>query len=161
MPLEAAHQNRWATGEVVFGIPFLVALGLQFALPLSFPGGLVRLAAILGGAALIITGLAFVVLARRELARRGQPTDPGLPTSHLVTTGVFAVSRNPLYLGAACFVAGVGLAANLPWVLVFLLPSLVACHTILIAPEEKYLAATFGDGYRLYAATVHLWLGRA
>ena len=161
MPLEAAHHNRWAIGEVVFGIPFLVAVGLQFVLPLSFPTGLLRLASSVGGGALVIAGLAFVVLARREFARHGQPTDPGLPTRQLVTTGVFSVSRNPLYLGAALFLAGVGLAANLPWVLLCLLPSLVACHSILIAPEEKYLAATFGEPYRVYTASVHRWLGRA
>ena len=160
MPLEAAHRSRWEIAEVVFGIPFLVAVGLQFAVPLAFPGGLLRLASGLGGGALVIAGLAFVVLARRELARHGQPTDPGRPTHQLVTTSVFSVSRNPLYLGAALCLAGVGLAANLPWVLVLLLPSLVACHTILIAPEEKYLAATFGVPYRVYTASVHRWLGR-
>jgi len=48
----------------------------------------------------------FIVLARRELAHHGQPTDPGLPTSKLVTTGVFSVSRNPLYLAAFAFWQG-------------------------------------------------------
>lgn len=161
MPLEAAHGSRWEIAEVVFGVPFLVAVGLQFAVPLSLPAGLLRLASGLGGGALVIVGLAFIVLGRREFARHGQPTDPGRPTRQLVTTGVFSVSRNPLYLGAALFLAGVGLAANLLWVLVLLLPSLVACHSILIAPEEKYLAATFGEPYRAYTATVHRWLGRA
>jgi protein-S-isoprenylcysteine O-methyltransferase Ste14 len=30
----------------------------------------------------------------------------------------------------------------------------------LIAPEERYLATKFGDEYRMYAASVHRWLGR-
>ena len=73
---------------------------------------------------------------------------------------MFSVSRNPLYLGAVCFLVGVALALNLPWVLVFLLPSLVTCHYVLIAPEERYLVAKFGEEYRTYAATVHRWIGR-
>ena len=160
MPLEAAHRSRWAIAEVVFGLPFLLAIALHLAFPLSLPDGALRLAALVGGGVLALVGVVLVVLARREFARRGQPTDPGHPTGQLVTTVVFSVSRNPMYLGVVFFLAGVALAANLPWVLIFLLPSVVACHSILIAPEEKYLAAKFGDEYRVYAAAVHRWIGR-
>ena len=146
---------------MVFGIPFLVAIALQLLVPLSLPRGLLRPAFIFGGTALIIVGVALIVLARREFAQQGQPTDPGRPTTQVVTTGVFSVSRNPLYLGAACFLTGIALAVNLPWVLVLLLPSLVACHYVLIAPEERYLVAKFGEEYRVYAATVHRWIGHA
>jgi protein-S-isoprenylcysteine O-methyltransferase Ste14 len=161
MTTDAAHKSWWQISEVVFGIPFLVAIALQLIVPLSLPRGLLRPAFILGGAAVIIVGVALIVLARRELARRGQPTDPGRPTTRVVTTGVFSVSRNPLYLGAVCFLVGVALAVNLPWVLVLLLPSLVACLYVLIEPEERYLVAKFGEEYRVYAATVHRWIGRA
>ncbi len=161
MSIDSAHGSDWQTSEVVFGVPFLVSIVLQFIVSLSLPGGLLKLAFIIGGAALIIVGVAFIVLARREFAQRGQPTDPGRPTTRVVTTGVFSVSRNPIYLGAVCLLTGVGLALNLPWVLVLLLPSLVACHYVLIAPEERYLVAKFGEEYRVYAATVHRWIGRA
>jgi protein-S-isoprenylcysteine O-methyltransferase Ste14 len=161
MSTDAAHKSWWQISEVVFGIPFLVAIALQLAVPLSLPGGFLTTDIISGGAALIIIGVVFIVLTRRELGQRGQPTDPGRPTTQVVTTGVFSVSRNPLYLGAVCFLGGVALVVNLPWVLVLLLPSLVACHYMLIAPEERYLAAKFGEEYRVYAATVHRWIGRA
>jgi protein-S-isoprenylcysteine O-methyltransferase Ste14 len=161
MPVEVAHRSYWQTSDAVFGIPLLVAIVLQLVVPVSLPQGLLSPAVVLGGVALIMAGVALVVLARRELARQGQPTDPGLPTSEVVTTGVFSVSRNPLYLGVVCFLVGVALAVNLPWVLILLLPSLVACHYVLIAPEERYLAARFGEEYCVYAATVHRWIGRA
>jgi protein-S-isoprenylcysteine O-methyltransferase Ste14 len=157
---DVAHKRWWQTFEVVFGIPFLAAIALQLAVPLSLPRAFLTPAIILGGAALIVVGAALVVLARREFAEHSQPTDPGRPTSKLVTSGVFSVSRNPLYLGGVCVLVGIALALNLPWVLVLLLPALVACRYVLIAPEERYLAAKFGDQYRLYAATVHRWIGR-
>jgi protein-S-isoprenylcysteine O-methyltransferase Ste14 len=160
MSTEAAHKSWWQTFEVVFGIPFLAAIVLQLAVPLSLPRWFLTPAIIPGGVALIIVGAALVVLARREFAQHGQPTDPGHPTSKLVITGVFSVSRNPLYLGGVCVLVGIALAVNLPWVFVLLLPALVACHYVLIAPEERYLAAKFGQEYSRYAATVHRWIGR-
>lgn len=156
----AAHRSWWQIFEVIFGVPFLIAIGLQRVAPVRLPRGLLTPAIISAGVILIVAGLGIIVLARREFARYGQPTDPGRPTSKIVTTGVFSISRNPLYLGGICVLAGISLAFNLPWVLVLLLPSIIACHYILIAPEESYLAATFGEPYRMYTARVHRWLGR-
>jgi protein-S-isoprenylcysteine O-methyltransferase Ste14 len=160
MSVDVAHKSWWQIFEVVSGIPFLAGIALQLAVPLSLPRGLLTPAFILGGGALIIAGIVLVVLARREFARHGQPTDPGLPTSRVVTTGVFSVSRNPIYLGGICILAGIALAFNLPWALVLLVPAIIACHYILIAPEERYLAATFGEEYALYTASVRRWFGR-
>jgi protein-S-isoprenylcysteine O-methyltransferase Ste14 len=161
MPDQAAHKSKWETADVVFGLPFLLAIALQFVVPLSLPRGSFRPAVVVAGFVLCVVGFAFMVLARRELTRGGQPADPGLPTTRIVTNGVFAISRNPLYFGAVCFLCGLGLAANLPWALVLLLPSLIACHYVLIAPEERYLVARFGEQYRAYTATVNRWVGRA
>jgi protein-S-isoprenylcysteine O-methyltransferase Ste14 len=160
MSNEAAHKSWWQIFEVVFGIPFLVAIGLQRAFPLSWSRGNLVPAFILAGALFLFVGSMVIVLARREFSRYGQPTDPGRPTREMITTGVFSISRNPLYLGGVCILLGISLAFNLPWVLLFLLPSIVAGHYILIAPEERYLAATFGEKYDLYTATVHRWFGR-
>ena len=155
-----AHKSGWQIFEVVFGIPLLVAIALQLVLPIPLPRGFLAPAFIPAGVILSVVGVSLVVLARREFARYGQPTDPGLPTSRIISTGVFSISRNPLYLGGVFFLAGISLALNLPWVLILLLPSSVACHYILIAPEESYLAAKFGEQYRNYTATTHCWIGR-
>ncbi len=161
MSNDVAHKRGWQIFEVVFGIPFLLAFLLQRVLPISFPREfLMRVIIILTGALLIVVGVSLVVLARREFARYGQPTDPGFPTGKIITTGVFSVSRNPLYLGGISFLAGISLAFNLGWVLILLIPSIVACHYILIVPEESYLLAKFGEQYQAYAAAVHRWIGR-
>jgi protein-S-isoprenylcysteine O-methyltransferase Ste14 len=160
MSHDVAHKSGWQIFEVVFGVPFLVALALQLVVPISLPRGSLTPALILGGAILIVVGVSLVVLARREFAQYGQPTDPGLPTSKIISTGVFSISRNPLYLGGVFTLVGISLAFSLPWVFILLLPSMVACHYILIAPEERYLAARFGEQYRMYTATVHRWMGR-
>lgn len=156
-----AHRSGWQTFEAVFGIPFVAAIALQFILPLSLPKDLYTPVALLSGIVLIVVGVALVGLARRELARYRQPTDPGRPTGALVITGVFSISRNPLYLGGVCFVLGVALVLNLVWMLVFFPAALILCHYILIVPEEGYLAARFPEQYSKYAASVKRWIGRA
>jgi protein-S-isoprenylcysteine O-methyltransferase Ste14 len=160
MQNNVAHKSWWQIFEVIFGIPFLVAVALQLVTPIPLPRGFITPARIPGGAILIVVGVGLVVLARREFARYGQPTDPGLPTGKIISTGVFSISRNPLYLGGVFVLAGISLAFTLPWVLILLIPSIVVCHYILIAPEEKYLTARFGEQYRMYTATVHRWVGR-
>ena len=160
MPTGAAHKRWWQIFEVVFGIPLLAALALQVLAPLSLPRTFFTPMLFPLGAVFMIFGVALVILARREFARHRQPTDPGHPTSHLIRSGVFSVSRNPLYLGGICTLAGIAFALDLPWVLVFLVPASIACHYILSAPEERYLAARFTEEYRRYADSVHRWIGR-
>lgn len=160
MRRESAHKSPWAIAEVVFGLPFLLGIGLQLIVPRSLPRGGLTLVFTIGGGLLFAIGVALIVLARRELARHRQPTDPGHPTTRIVSSGVYAVSRNPLYVGAICVLLGIALAFNLFWSALSLLPASIACHYVLIKPEERYLAATFGAEYQRYAATVRRWIGR-
>ena len=161
MKADSAHKSNWEIAEVVFGVPFLMSIVLHFILPFSLPQGIFRQALIPVGIVLIVIGIGFIILARREFAHYGQPTDPGHPTSKVVKTGVFAISRNPLYLGSVIIFLGIALALNMLWTLVTLLVSIIVCHYVLIIPEEKYLAEKFDEEYKDYTATVRRWLGRS
>jgi protein-S-isoprenylcysteine O-methyltransferase Ste14 len=157
---ESAHTRFWQIGEVVFGVPFLLSIVLAFAVPISLPAGGFTLPRIVLGGLLVLAGMATVMASRRELARRAQPTDPGKPTTALVRTGVFSVSRNPMYLGAVVFLIGVALVADLGWELALMVPSILLCHVVLIAPEESYLEREFGAAYLEYRRSVRRWIGR-
>ena len=158
--MDTAHRSYWEISEVVFGIPFLVSLGLQWLIPLSLPQGILQQALIPVGSALIVVGLGFIVLARREFARYRQSMEPGRAISTIVQTGVFSLSRNPLYLGIALTLSGLALVLNVLWILMMLIPALMLCHIVLITPEERYLKHKFGQEYLAYAASVRRWLGR-
>jgi len=160
MSHDVAHKSWWQIFEIIFGVPFLVAIALQLFAPIAIPRGFLTQALIPGGAILIIVGINLVVRARREFARHGQPTDPGYPTNRIVTTGVFSISRNPLYLGGVCVLVGISLIFSLLWGLLLLLPAIIACHYILIVPEESYLAAKFDEQYQMYTTAVYRWFGR-
>ncbi len=160
MESDSAHKKNWENAEVVFGIPFLVGIALYFVVPLSLDQGFLKPFLLPVGVFVIIAGIGIVTLARREFAQYGQPTDPGHPTSKIVKTGIFSISRNPLYLGGVLVLFGLALILNMLWVLIMLLVSTVLCHFILILPEEQYLAAKFGSEYDEYVASVQRWLGR-
>jgi protein-S-isoprenylcysteine O-methyltransferase Ste14 len=160
MDVDSAHKSRWEIAEVVFGIPFLISIAINFVVPFSLPQGIFRQILIPVGIVLIIMGIGLVILARREFIYFSQPTDPGYATSKVVNTGVFSISRNPLYLASAIIFLGLALALNMLWAVVMLLLSIIICLFVLIIPEEQYLAEKFGEEYKEYTASVHRWLGR-
>ncbi len=160
MNADSAHKSNWAIVEVVFGIPFLIGLGLQFVFPFSFPPGNVHKILLLIGVVMIVISISLIVLSGREFSQHNQPTDPGHPTRKVIKTGVFSISRNPLYLGSAILFLGIAFTMRTFWVLIVLLISIVVCHYILIVLEERYLAAKFGGEYKEYTETVLRWFGR-
>jgi len=76
----------------------------------------------------------------------------------MVTTGVFALSRNPMYLGMA--LALLGLAAwrsTLPGYA--LVPLFGVCmNEFQIKPEERALLARFGKEFSAYMSKVRRWV---
>jgi protein-S-isoprenylcysteine O-methyltransferase Ste14 len=157
---DSAHKSYWEISEVVFGIPLLVSIAMQWIVPFSLYSGILRLALIPVGIALVIVGIGLIVLARREFTQYGQSMEPGRAISKVVNTGVFSISRNPLYLGIVNALAGIALVLNILWIVILLIPAMILCHYILIAPEERYLENKFGKEYLVYATSVRRWLGR-
>jgi protein-S-isoprenylcysteine O-methyltransferase Ste14 len=80
--------------------------------------------------------------------------EPWKPTVALVTSGVFRWLRNPMYVGLALLVAGIGVALASDWTLVMLLPGAAILHYGVVRREERYLTAKFGEAYRRYCDAV-------
>lgn len=108
--------------------------------------------ALLSGVGLVVTGLAVVGWAVRTVG----DADVEHPTE-LVTTGPYAVSRNPMYVAWTALYAGVALAANAIWPLV-LLPAVAAATHVVVRREERRLEAAFGEAYRDYRDDVSRYL---
>lgn len=158
MSEDAAHHSLWQTSDAIFGAAFLLALVLSFLFPLSYPVGFPKILLYVVGGGLVLIGLRFVFLSRSILRREYQPSKPGIPTTKLVTDGVFSVSRNPSYLGLVIAFAGLGLLLSLPWMLIVLFPTIVVIHFVLILPEERYLEGKFGEEFRRYMQSVRRWI---
>jgi protein-S-isoprenylcysteine O-methyltransferase Ste14 len=129
---------------------------LPWFMPIPVPAGAAA------GAALLAAGVWLYAAALRTLgARRALGGEIGLPGSagRLVTGGIYARTRNPLYLAALLMLLGALLATRLT-PLVFL-TGLLAIHFPVVAKwEERELARRFGAEFEEYRRRVPFLLPR-
>jgi protein-S-isoprenylcysteine O-methyltransferase Ste14 len=76
----------------------------------------------------------------------------------LVTGGLFATSRNPLYLGNLLIYFGLFLIWNSPWMHAIGVPFFLFLYVSIVAAEEAFLSQKFGTAYDAYCRDVRRWL---
>lgn len=107
---------------------------------------------------LVIMGLLVDGVAVASLRRKGTAPEPWKPTTAIVDTGLFALSRNPIYLGFTLTYGGFALAMDSAVALCLVVPVLIIIDRFVIRREEAYLERQFGETYRQYKQKVRRWL---
>jgi protein-S-isoprenylcysteine O-methyltransferase Ste14 len=146
----------WPPVIYVMAIVLSVVLGMFYPLPwigdifgdLLFGVGLV---ALFGVVMLWITAIRAMMRAKTTL-------DPNAEPEHLVTTGPFGITRNPMYLANTLLLIGVAFITGIAWFLLFAFIAAFATQKLAIEKEEKMLTAKFGKKYRDYAKRVRRWI---
>lgn len=105
------------------------------------------------GACISLAGVASFRRARTTV----NPMKPD-STSSLVRTGIYGVTRNPMYLGLLVVLLGWAAFLSSPLALVIAMTFVLYMNLFQIAPEERTLSAMFGDQFTAYAANVRRWL---
>ena len=111
-------------------------------------------------AGFVLLGLWLAGTAARTFSRAKTTLNPIKPetSTSLVTHGIFARSRNPMYLGMASWLLGwsawLGTPAGLLGPILFVL----YMNRFQIGPEERALDQLFGADYTRYKNTVRRWL---
>jgi len=95
-----------------------------------------------------VVGLAYI--------KRGG-VDKKVYAESLVTTGIFAHCRNPLYVGNALILSGLFVIHGNPWALTLGGTFFALSYVAIVAAEERYLAAKFGAEFDAYRARVPRW----
>ena len=112
----------------------------------------------LPGAIVAVVAILWIGIAQVQMSgsfRMG--IDPG-ETTVLIRKGLFALSRNPIYVGILAMVCGFFLMA--PNALSFgLMATAVFGLSVTVRLEEEYLLSKHGDAYREYQSAVRRWLG--
>jgi protein-S-isoprenylcysteine O-methyltransferase Ste14 len=141
-------------------IVLAVALGVGIPIGILLPTRLLSAdAAVSLGLGVVAVSVLLVIAAVHELRREKTAFDVRKPTSVIVRTGVFRLTRNPVYLSMMLLYVGLSLVINSPWMLLLAIPTGSTLCLAAIKPEERYLEAKFGDAYREYRAAVPRWIG--
>ncbi|MBX9633581.1 MAG: isoprenylcysteine carboxylmethyltransferase family protein [Magnetospirillum sp.] len=138
---------------MVGGMAVMAALDHWAPLARLVPATWIWIAAVPAAAGLGLAGWSALVFRRHRTT-----VHPFRRADALVTSGPFAFSRNPIYLGMALLLLGLALALGsiTPFLVI---PAFMAVinHRI-VRDEERMLAETFGDEFSAYGARVRRWL---
>lgn len=105
-------------------------------------------------------GIAFDVsglLAFRAARTAVNPLRPARATA-LVVSGVYRVTRNPMYVGMACLLLAWAMLLSALFAFAGPVVFVLYITRFQIVPEERVLGGLFGAQYRQYAARVRRWL---
>jgi protein-S-isoprenylcysteine O-methyltransferase Ste14 len=138
---------------------FLAGLVVGFAVEALLPGADLPAWLEWGvGGLLVVAGLGLLLWFNTSFSRKGTAVEPWKPTTAIVTTGPYRLTRNPAYLGMALTYVGIALLSSAAWVLVPLPFVVAVIDRGVIAREERYLERKFGEEYLGYKRTVRRWV---
>ena len=141
--------------------PIWLVFGLiaQFFLNTYYPGP--RFTGSVGyalGGIIIVAGLVLLVMANQLFRRDGTDAIPFRNVSALVADGIYAYTRNPMYLGMALVLLGCALTLGAVTTLVVPPLFVAIIQARFIRPEEALLRELFPQDYPDYCQRVRRWL---
>lgn len=142
-----------AVAEVIHRFVFPLELSLPSLGPVS--GLIIR---VFLGIVVVGLGVAMMISSNKQFQRTKNDPEPWTATNSIITSGIYARTRNPIYLAAALMMIGIGVMLGDLWILIFTVPVLVIIHIVAVLPEEKYLEEKFGEAYAKYKSSVRRWV---
>ena len=141
--------------------PLMVLIGLLVQLAIAFNGPVQPL---LGaawqyvGIGLMIFSFVTILLLARKFSRTETTILPDGQPSQLMDDGLFAYSRNPIYVAMALLLFGSALATGQIWGLLVVPVFILLVQQMWIVKEEENLEQEFGQIYRNYKDRVRRWV---
>ncbi len=115
---------------------------------------------IAGSIVIALIGAAFDLAGLARFLRAKTTVNPLKPakTTALVTSGVYRITRNPMYVGMLLLLMAWALFLAAPLAIAGPLLFFAWIDRFQIAPEERVLERLFGDDYAAYRQQVRRWL---
>lgn len=142
---------------VIFALLFiLIPVGLTLLLHLPWYLSFIYPFGIIAGAVLIISGVWITYRGIKDLKLRYSYTGYEREDT-LVTTGIYAYTRNPIYFGATIMILGWFLVFPFTFILIATLMFSILFY-ITAKSEEKQLSQKFGREYTKYKREIPLFI---
>jgi protein-S-isoprenylcysteine O-methyltransferase Ste14 len=128
---------------------------LHFLIPVSkvasYPWNLL-------GILLLIIGGALNLIADAAFKKENTTVKPFEKSTALVVSGVFTISRHPMYLGMVIILLGIAILMGTltPFIVVVIFGILM--ELVFVKPEERMLEAQFGATWVAYKMKVRKWV---
>jgi protein-S-isoprenylcysteine O-methyltransferase Ste14 len=110
------------------------------------------------GVCLVGLGIRMSVIGFAYIKRGG--LNKKVYADNLVKTGIFAICRNPLYVGNVIIYSGIFLMHGNLWVILTGTLTFTFIYICLIAAEENFLRTKFGTEFDQYCAETPRWIPR-
>ncbi|MEP1151464.1 MAG: isoprenylcysteine carboxylmethyltransferase family protein [Balneola sp.] len=107
-----------------------------------------------------IFGFLCIVLGIIQFTIKKTTVNPHKPeeSTSLVNSGIYSISRNPMYLGMLIFLMFYGLFLGDGLVFLMLPIFIWYMNSFQIKPEEEMMIQLFGDEYKEYQQKVRRWI---
>jgi protein-S-isoprenylcysteine O-methyltransferase Ste14 len=107
----------------------------------------------------VALGVVLLVWCVRDFYVAGRGTlAPWTPPRELVVTGVYRVSRNPMYIAVGLILWGWALGFRSRALAIYALAVMLAFHLRVVYGEEPWLARMHGQKWHSYKARIPRWL---
>jgi len=118
---------------------------------ISFPWNLL-------GTIPFVLGISTNLIADKAFKKYNTTVKPFEESTTLITSGVFRVSRNPMYLGFVLILIGIAIfmGSLTPYVVIPVFAILM--DALFVRAEERMLLATFGESWLEYKKKVRRWI---
>ncbi|HMR45979.1 MAG TPA: isoprenylcysteine carboxylmethyltransferase family protein [Bacteroidia bacterium] len=136
---------------------FLAAIFLQKKIPFATNFFHYRLSKV-AGIAMLITAVFFLFRSLRQFFLTKNTVMLIKPATSLQTTGIYSITRNPMYVGLLFVYIGLTFLIGNLWNFIFFPLLVIFIQEYIIKREEKYLQHEFGQEYEMYKQRVRRWL---
>lgn len=110
------------------------------------------------GMLMMVLYLVFFITALRRFILSKNTLVTIKPAYSLETSGIYSVTRNPMYVSLVCLYSGLAVFFGNWWTFIFLPLLVMVVQVYVIKKEEQYLQQAFGSSYYEYKRKVRRWI---
>ena len=110
------------------------------------------------GVIFLLAGIAVNIGGVMQFRIQKENLIPWTGSEKMIAEGIYKITRNPMYLGMTLIVVAIGLFFSSYAIVVLGLFAAIVIDRLVIAREEAYLEARFGQSYTDYKTQVRRWI---